>query len=105
MTPYEELLNMGQDRIFDFFKNVKLHESQFKYDEFNDKCYEAMYLNNHQDNIKTVKDLKLEIPELKDVCKNCGAYFMNSRNSSIKKYDIMLGKLLEDVIIDFLHNP
>lgn len=102
MTPYEELLNMGQDRIFDFFKNVKLHESQFKYTEFNDKCYEAMYLTNYQDNIKAVKDLKVEIPELKDVCKNCSAYYMNSRNSSIKKYDIMLGKLLEDVIIDFL---
>ena len=35
MTPYEELLNMGQDSIFDFFKNVKLHESQFKYSEIN----------------------------------------------------------------------
>ena len=102
MTPYEELLNMGQNRIFEFFKKVTLHESQFKHTDFNDKCYEAMYLNNHKNNIKTVKDLKAEIPELKDVCKSCGAYFLNPRNNSIKKYDIMLGKLLEDIIIEFL---
>ncbi len=102
MTAYEELLAMGQERIFDFFKNVKLHDSQFKYSEFNAKCYDAMYLNNSQDNIKTVKELKEEIEELKSTCKACGAYFMNPRNNSIKKYDVMLGKLLEDVIIDFL---
>ena len=102
MTAYEELLEMGQSRIFDFFKNVTLHDSQFKFSSFNQKCYEAMYLNNHQDDIKSVKDLKTEIPELKDICKNCGSYFLNPRNNSIKKYDVQLGKLLEDVIIDFL---
>lgn len=102
MTPYEELLNMGQSRIFDFFKNVKLHESQFKYTKVNDECYSAMYLNNDKNQIKTVKELKEEISELKNVCKNCGSYFMNPRNNSNKKYDVQLGKLLEDVIIDFL---
>lgn len=102
MTPYEELLNIGQERIFDFFKNVKLYESQFRYTEFNAKCYQSMYSNNSQDNIKTVKELKNEIPELKDTCKSCGSYFMNPRNHSIKKYDVMLGKLLENIIIEFL---
>lgn len=102
MTAYEELLAMGQDRIFEFFQNVKLHDSQFKYTGFNAKCYEAMYVNNSQDNIKTVKALKEEIADLKSVCKECGSYFVNQRNNSIKKYDVMLGRLLEDVIIDFL---
>lgn len=61
-----------------------------------------MYLNNSQDHIKTVKELKEEIEELKPVCRDCGSYFMNVRNNSIKKYDVMLGRMLEDVIIDFL---
>lgn len=102
MTAYEELLAFGQERIFDFFKNVKLHDSQFKYSTFNVECYEAMYLRNSQNSIKTVKELKEEIVELKPTCKECGTYFMNPRNTSIKKYDVMLGKLLEDIIIDFL---
>lgn len=29
MTAYEELLAFGQDRIFDFFKNISLYDSQF----------------------------------------------------------------------------
>lgn len=102
MTAYEELLAFGQDRIFEFFKNVSLYDSQFKYSTFNAECYEAMYKNNSQDSIKTVKELKEEIEWLKPTCKECGAYFMNPRNNSIKKYDVMLGRLLEDVIIDFL---
>lgn len=102
MTTYEELLSMEHDRIIDFFKDAKLYESQFKYSEFNAECYDAMYLYNSQDNIKTVKALKEEIENLKPTCKKCGNYFMNPRNNSVKKYDVMLGKLLEDVIIDFL---
>lgn len=106
MTPYEELLEMGQERIFKEYEkeNVKLHDSQFKYSDFNDKCYEAMYLNNRQDSIKTVKELKEEILELKDICKNCCSYFMIPRSNSIKKDDIDFGRILEDVIIDFLED-
>lgn len=102
MTLYEELLQMGQERIFAFFQNVKLYDSQFKYSDFNKKCYEAMYLKNSQDNIKTVKEIKSEIPEMADICKACGSYYMNPRNSSIKKYDVQLGRLLEDVIMEFI---
>ena len=102
MTPYEELLAIGQERIFDFFKNVELYESQFRFSEFNNMCYEAMYLNNYQDKIKAVKELKAEIPGLETECKKCAEYFMNPRNNSIKKYDVMLGRLLEDVIMEFL---
>lgn len=102
MTIYEELLASGQERIFDFFTNVKLHDSQFKYSDFNTLCYEKMYLGNSQENIKTVKELKGEIELLKPTCKNCANYFMVQRNNSIKKYDVMLGRLLEDIIIDFL---
>ena len=102
MTPYEELLNIGQERIFDFFKNVKLYESQFRYTEFNAKCYQSMYSNNSQDNIKTVKELKNEIPELKDTCKNCGSYFMNPRNNSIKKYIVIILLMAVCLLLGFV---
>lgn len=102
MTAYEELLEFGGERIFDFLKNARLHESQFKYSEFNEVCYKKMYIENNQDSIKTVKELKEEILELKDTCKGCGSYFMNPRNKSIKGLDVQFGRLLEDVIIDFL---
>ena len=102
MSLYEELLNFGSERIFDFFKNYKLQESQFKYSQFNEHCIQRMYFENSYSEILTVKQLKNEIPELKDTCRECGKFFMNPRNSSIKKYDVQLGRLLEDVIIDFL---
>lgn len=102
MTAYEELLKFGSERIFEFLKNAKLHDSQFKYSKFNGECYQKMYVENSQDRIKTVKELKEEITELKDTCKGCGTYFMNPRNKSIKGLDVQFGKLLEDIIIDFL---
>ena len=102
MTAYEELLEFGSERIFEFLKNAKLHESQFNYSKFNDVCYQKMYYENSQDSIKTVKELKEEIPELKDTCKGCGNFFMNPRNKSIKGLDVQFGRLLEDIIIDFI---
>ena len=102
MTAYEELLEFGSERIFNFLKNAKLHEAQFKYSEFNNECYQKMYSENSQNSTKTVKELKAEIPELKDTCKDCGKFFMNPRNKSIKGLDVQFGKLLEDIIIDFL---
>lgn len=67
MTAYEELLESGQERIFEFFKNVNLHESQFKYSDINKKCYEAMYVSNSQNSIKTVKELKEELEGLGNI--------------------------------------
>lgn len=102
MTAYEELLETGRERILDFLKNYPLHSSQFQYSSFNAECYEKMYVQNTQDDIKPVKELKLEIADLKDTCSECGKFFMQQRNRSIKKYDVALGRLLEDVIIDYL---
>jgi len=101
MGLYEELIEYSQDKLDDFFKNVPTFEGQFRYNEFNDKCYKNMYLNNNQENIKKVKQLKEEIPELTDVCKKCGAYYMNPRNKSKMKYDLMMGKLFENILMDF----
>lgn len=102
MTLYEELLEFSKERIEDFFKNISLFDGQFEYNSFNDECYKNMYLNNNQSSIKTVKDLKEIIPNLKETCKKCGAYYMNPRNTSKMKYDLIMGQLFENLLIDFL---
>jgi len=99
---YEELLEYKKNEIADFFQNVKLFENQFSYNNLNKDCYEAMYLNNKQDNIKTIKDLKEEIPELADTCKKCAPYYMQPRNKSIKGLDVQLGRFLEQCLMDFM---
>lgn len=101
MILYEELLEFSKDKINDFFKNVKLFEGQFEYNDFNQMCLEKMYIHNAQENIKTVKELKEEIPELSSICKKCGAYYMNPRNKSRIKYDVIMGQLFENILIDF----
>lgn len=98
---YEELLIFGKNRIDDFFRNVNLFENQFKFNEFNKKCYDAMYLTNNTKSPKTVKELKTEIVELAPVCKKCAPYYMSPRNSGHIVYDLMMGKLFEDILIDF----
>ena len=85
MVLYEELLEFSKERINEFFKKVELFEGQFEYNDFNKICLDKMYINNTQENIKTVKELKEEIPELSSMCKKCGAYYMNPRNKSLIK--------------------
>ncbi len=101
MSLYKELLDYSNERIKDFFKNVELFEGQFEYSEFNEECYSKMYINNNNDDIKTVKELKSEIDGLSEKCKKCGAYYMNPRNKSKIKYDLIMGQLFEDILIDF----
>lgn len=98
---YEELLSFSKNRLKDFFKNVTLFENQFEYSDFNQKCYDCMFLCNNQEKPKTVKELKAEVTELAPICKKCGPYYMNPRNSSHIKYDLMMGQLFEDILIDF----
>lgn len=103
MELYEELLEFSKDRINEFFKNVTLFEGQFNYTEFNKVCYEKMYIDNKYESLKTVKNLKEEILELKEMCRKCGTYYMNPRNSSKIKYDLMMGQLFENIFIDFFN--
>ncbi|MCH5165008.1 MAG: hypothetical protein J1G01_01235 [Clostridiales bacterium] len=98
---YDELLIFSKDKIAEFFKNVTLFDNQFNFTEFHKICYENMYAVNNSDCPSTVKELKSQIQELAMVCKKCGPYYMNPRNSSHIKYDLMMGKLFEDILIDF----
>lgn len=99
---YEELLASCKERFGEFFANVPVFENQFTWSDFNDKCYEAMYVNNTYENIAEVKKLKELIPELKDICKKCGEFYIPARNKSIPKYDVLLGKQHEEVFMEFL---
>ena len=98
---YDELLSFAKPRVSDFFKNATLFENQFEFTGFNQKCYAAMYMSNDTACPKSVKALKEEIPELAAVCKKCGQYYMNPRNSSHIKYDLMMGNLFENILIDY----
>lgn len=99
---YEELLDYAKERLEDFFQNVKLFDNQFCWSDFNARCYEYMYRDNTYSSLATVKELKEKIPELKETCKKCGSFFMPQRNKSIPKYDVLLGKQHEEILMDFL---
>lgn len=102
MQLYKNLLEYATPRINEFCKNAKLFENSFSWSSFNEQCYCDMYDNNYYPNVCTVKELKEKNAELRDICKKCGSYYMNPRNKSIVIYDVMFGKMLEDVIIDFM---
>ena len=98
----KELLESCKERFDEFFKNTTLFENQFTWNDYNEHLYELMYKTNSYENFRTVKDLKENVAELKDLCKKCGSYFMPQRNKSIPKYDVILGKQHEEAMMDFL---
>ncbi|WP_343287785.1 hypothetical protein [Turicibacter bilis] len=104
MSLYEQFLEYSRPKLDEYFKNANLFENQFQYDDFNAACMVEMFETNHQDSIKTVKELKQSILDLTPTCKKCGTYYMNPRNSSRKKLDVHLGRFLEDLIIEFLND-
>ena len=99
---YRELLASCKSRLDAFFKKVRLFKNTFTYEEINEQCYSLMYINNNKDNIKKVCELKKQIPALKNLCKECAPYFMNPRNKSIPKYDVLKAQEFEESFMDFL---
>ncbi|MGU8265407.1 hypothetical protein [Clostridium perfringens] len=104
MSLYEDFLNYSRPKIDDYFKNISLFDNQFKFTNFNEECLQQMFIENTQNSIKTVKELKESISELKPTCKACGNYYMQPRNSSRKKLDVQLGRFLEDLLIEFFND-
>lgn len=103
MSLYQKLLMFAKEDLEDFFDNVPLFKNQFTYSDFNKRCVNKMFYENKQDNIKTVKELKEEIPALKPMCKECAPYFLKPRNQSIKGLDVQMGRFLENILMDFLN--
>lgn len=101
---YEEILDIYGEKIESFFRNAPTFKNQLKYEAVNDKCFKAMYKNNSASSPKKVKELKEKIPELTCMCKNCGAYYMNPRNKSRMKLDLVMGQFFEDILIDYFNN-
>lgn len=99
---YEELLRFSRPRLDEFFRNVTIFENQFCWDEYNEQCYDYFYTNNSYDALATVRDAKVNIPEMKEMCSRCAAYFVPKRNESIPQYDVILGKQIEEAIMGFL---
>lgn len=99
---YDELLTSCKERFDKFFENTPIFENQFTWSDFNAKCYETMYTNNSYKNIAEVKNIKESIPELKNICKKCGAFYIPARNKSIPKYDVILGNQHEEALMEFL---
>ncbi|MCM1286072.1 MAG: hypothetical protein NC213_05895 [Acetobacter sp.] len=99
---YDELLKFSQERLLEFFKNTKIFENQFVFNDFSKICYEKMYVNNSYSDLLSIKSFKEEYPELRDLCKKCAAFYIPARNKSIPKYDVILGKQHEEILMDFL---
>lgn len=110
MTAYEELLEFGGERIFDFLKNARLHESQFKYSEFNEVCYKKMYIENNQDSDKhrynsnegevvnnMYEKLTVKLPKEMDVPMNVEVKLINPEASIYGEYRNQLSIVAEDV--------
>ena len=60
------------------------------------------YSENREDNIASVKELKTQIPELKDLCKQCSSFFIPARNRSLPRYDVIMGQQHEEALMEFL---
>lgn len=103
MTAYEELLEFGGERIFDFLKNARLHESQFKYSEFNEVCYKKMYIENNQDSNEgevvnnMYEKLTVKLPKEMDVPMNVEVKLINPEASIYGEYRNQLSIVAEDV--------
>lgn len=95
-------LETSRPRFDEFFENVRTFENQFCWNEYNEQCYDYFYRNNSYDDLVTVGGAKEAIPEMKEMCSNCAAYFTPKRNESIPQYDVLLGKQIEEEIMPLL---
>lgn len=85
--------------IKEFMKRTPQYHTFLTFSEFNIRCMDIM-LNNE---IIPRNKFFEKIPELKDECSHCWKFYLNPRNKSIKKYDIIYGKKFENAFIRFLN--
>ncbi len=99
---YTELLEASKPRFEEFFKNVRTFDNQFTWSKMNEECYQYFYADNSYDDLATVKGAKERIDGMKEMCSQCGKYFIPKRNESIPKYDVILGQQMEEEMMSFL---
>jgi len=102
---FKDLIVRSSERLKDFTKNFPLHDSQFTFNEFNERCYMIMF--DEQRKAKSVlprQNFFAKIEGLREVCSNCWKFYMNPRNKSLKFLDIKLGKQFEEALIDFFNS-
>ena len=85
--------------IQDFMERTPQYHSFLKFSDFNRICEKEMF----KQGIKPRQEFFKIIPGLEEECKQCWNFYLNPRNKSIKKYDVLYGKKFENVFIKFLN--
>lgn len=99
---YKELIEFCNDN------GAKIEEKfqrKVKFDDFNERCFEEMYLNLQNEPAPVApKLLKEKVDGLTECYKKMGFKFMKKRNKMIKGLDIQLGQWYEKAFQFFLED-
>lgn len=96
---YLKLLLEESLPIKDFVKNTIQYDTFLSFSDFNKSCMIQMFKYN----TITRQEYFQLIPELEKECKKCWKFYLNPRNKSIKKYDVLYGHKYENAFINFLN--
>lgn len=103
MRYYKEFIDFIQEDIASYFKNVNLFKNQFQFNEYSQELYNKIFLAQRNCNsIKTIAQLKKEIPGYADLYKEASNFYLNPRNKSVKGLDVQMGRYLEELLMNYL---
>lgn len=103
MNYYKAFIEYIKEDVDEYFKNIKLFKNQFQFDEQSEYLYEQIFLKQRDSvKIKSIAELKEEIPGYAELYKEAGKYYLNPRNKSVKGLDVQMGRNLEGLLMDFL---
>ena len=103
MTRSQELyiaLLTKANEIKDFMKNTPQYHSYLQFSNFNMICEKTIF----EQGLKPRQEYFHIILGLEEECKECWKFYLNPRNKSIKKYDVLYGKKFETIFADFLND-
>jgi len=103
---YQELLGQEKiEEIKDFTSDSPTYSSFLEYSDFNETCYELMYLDQKNlENPETKLYFQDQIEDLESECSDCWNFYLNPRNEFEKGLDVQLGKKFEEALNEFLTN-
>lgn len=97
---YIKLLEKESLEIKEFVKNTIQYDTFLNFSEFNKECIVKMFQHNtipRQEYFKLINNLENE-------CKKCWRFYLNPRNKSIKRYDVLYGHKFENAFINYLNS-